>query len=42
MEMARQGFSFSDILRFYYHQVQIRDIVNIPDEQLPEEFRGIR
>lgn len=42
MEMARQGFSFSDILRFYYHQVQIRDILNIPDEQLPEEFRGIR
>lgn len=39
MEMARQGYSFSDILRFYYHQVQIRDILDIPDEQLPEEFR---
>lgn len=42
MEMARQGFSFSDILRFYYHNVQIRDIVNIPDEQLPDEFREAR
>ena len=42
MEMARQGFSFSDIVRFYYHNVQIRDILNIPDEQLPEEFRGAR
>jgi len=42
MEMARQGFSFSDILRFYFHQVQIRDILNIPDEQLPEEFRETR
>jgi len=39
MEMARQGFSFSDILRFYYHQVHIRDLSNIPDEQLPPEFR---
>ncbi len=39
MEMARQGYSFSDILRFYYHQVQIRDILDIPDKQLPEEFR---
>ncbi len=42
MEMARQGFSFSDILRFYFHQVQIRDVVNIPDEQLPVEFREVR
>jgi stage II sporulation protein D len=42
MEMARQGFSFSDILRFYYHQVQIRDIANIPDERLPIEFQGLR
>ena len=39
MNMAKQGFSFPDILRFYYHQVQIREILGVPDENLPEEFR---
>ena len=39
MNMAKQGFTFPDILRFYYHQVQIREILGVPDENLPEEFR---
>jgi stage II sporulation protein D len=39
MEMARQGYSCSDILRFYFYNVQIVEIADVPDLGLPEGFR---
>ncbi len=39
MEMARQGYSFSDILRFYYYNINISDLSDLPDIELPEPFR---
>lgn len=38
MEMARQGYSYSDILRFYFYNVRIMDISDLPASELPEEF----
>ncbi len=39
MEMARQGYSYSDILRFYFYNVQIVELSDVPDSELPEVFR---
>ncbi len=39
MEMAREGYSYSDILRFYFNDVQIIDLNELPDSELPEVFR---
>ena len=39
MEMARKGYSYSDILRFYYNDIQLTDINDLPDSELPAEFR---
>jgi stage II sporulation protein D len=38
MEMARQGYSYSDILRFYFYNVQIIEIEDVPVSGLPENF----
>jgi stage II sporulation protein D len=39
MEMARQGYSYSDILRFYFYNVQIVELADVPVSGLPEGFR---
>jgi len=39
MEMASQGFSASDILRFYFFNVQIIEIDDIPVSGLPDGFK---
>jgi stage II sporulation protein D len=39
MEMAREGYSYSDILRFYFNDVAVRAVDDLPDSELPEEFR---
>lgn len=39
MEMARQGFSYSDILRYYYYDIQIRDLHELPRASVPAVFR---
>ena len=39
MEMARQKYSYSDILKFYYDMINISDISDLPDSELPEVFR---
>lgn len=39
MEMARQGYSFSDILRFYFYNVQVVELDDVPLSGLPEDFR---
>lgn len=39
MEMAKEGFSYSDILQFYYNQVKILNIDELPRAELPVEFR---
>jgi peptidoglycan hydrolase-like amidase len=39
MEMARQGYSFSDILRFYYNEINISSTSELPESELPEPFR---
>jgi stage II sporulation protein D len=41
MNMALQGFGYYEILLFYFHQVQVRDLMDIPDENLPPEFRSL-
>jgi len=39
MEMARQGYSYSDILRFYFYNVQIIELADVPASELPEGFK---
>ncbi len=39
MEMARQGYSYSDILRFYFYNVQIIELGDVPVSSLPEGFK---
>lgn len=39
MEMANQGYSFYDILRFYYDNIEISDLSDLPDSEVEEVFR---
>lgn len=39
MEMSRQGFTYSDILRFYFNNVQIIELGDVPLSGLPEGFK---
>ncbi len=39
MEMDRQGYSYSDILRFYFYNVQIIEISDVPKSEIPAGFR---
>ena len=39
MEMARQDYSASDILRFYFYDVKVVELSDVPVEALPETFR---
>lgn len=39
MEMARQGYSYSDIIRYYYFNVEVRELGELPLSEVPEEFR---
>ncbi len=36
MKMARDGFSYQDILQFYFHEVRMMDYRDLPDSSLPE------
>jgi len=35
MKMAVDGFSYQDILQFYYHEVRLMDYRDLPDSSLP-------
>lgn len=35
MKMARDGFSYQDILRFYFYEVRLMDYRDLPDSSLP-------
>ena len=39
MEMARQKYSYEDILKFYYDMINISSIKNLPESEIPEIFR---
>jgi len=39
MEMARQDYSASDILRFYFYDVKVVELADVPVESLPETFQ---
>ncbi|MDF1575963.1 MAG: SpoIID/LytB domain-containing protein [Bacteroidales bacterium] len=39
MKMARDGFSYQDILKFYFHEVRIMDYRDLPDSSLPESLK---
>lgn len=39
MKMAKEGFSYEDILHYYYNNVQIRDIYELPESSVPDVFR---
>lgn len=36
MKMARDGFTYQDILQFYYHEVRMMDYRDLPDSSLPK------
>ena len=36
MKMARDGFSYQDILQFYFHEVRLMDYRDLPDSSLPK------
>jgi stage II sporulation protein D len=36
MKMARDGFTYQDILQFYYHEVRLMDYRDLPDSSLPK------
>jgi stage II sporulation protein D len=38
MQMVREGYNFNDVLRFYYFNVLIKNIDDIPQRLVPEEF----
>lgn len=39
MKMARDGFTYQDILNFYFHQVRIMDYRDLPASSLPVDIR---
>ncbi|MCK5066775.1 MAG: SpoIID/LytB domain-containing protein [Bacteroidales bacterium] len=39
MKMARDGFTYQDILQFYFHEVRMMDFRDLPDSSLPESAR---
>ena len=39
MKMAGDGFSYQDILQFYFHEVRIMDYRDLPDSSLPEALQ---
>ena len=39
MEMVRQGFSYKDVINYYYNDVMIRDLKDLPFNSIPEVFR---
>ena len=39
MEMVKQGYSFRDVLNFYYHNIMISDLNDLPFNSVPEIFR---
>lgn len=39
MEMAKKGYSYEDIIRFYYNDIMIVDINDLPFNSIPEIFR---
>lgn len=40
MKMASDGFSYQDILQFYFHEVRLMDFRDLPDSSLPEAARN--
>jgi stage II sporulation protein D len=36
MKMARDGFTYQDILQFYFHEVRLMDYRDLPDSSLPK------
>jgi stage II sporulation protein D len=40
MKMARDGFTYQDILQFYFHEVRLMDFRDLPDSSLPEPARN--
>lgn len=40
MKMARDGFTYQDILQFYFHEVRLMDFRDLPDSSLPESARN--
>jgi stage II sporulation protein D len=38
MEMAKSGYSYSDILNYYYHMVKLLDLYDLPPSQVPAGF----
>ena len=40
MKMARDGFTYQDILRFYFFEVRLMDFRDLPDSSLPESARN--
>ena len=36
MKMARDGFTYQDILQFYFHEVRMMDFRDLPDSSLPK------
>jgi peptidoglycan hydrolase-like amidase len=34
--MARDGYSYQDILQFYYHRIRIMDYRDLPASSLPQ------
>lgn len=40
MKMARDEFSYQDILQFYFHEVRLMDFRDLPDSSLPESARN--
>lgn len=39
MEMALQGYSYEDIIRFYFFEILIKNLNDLPLSVVPEEFR---
>jgi len=39
MKMARDGFTYQDILQFYFHEVRMMDFRDLPDSSLPAAVR---
>jgi len=39
MQMAREGYDYSDILRFYFFDVMIKNLDAIPQKLVPDEFK---
>jgi stage II sporulation protein D len=36
MKMARDGFTYQDIMQFYFHEVRLMDYRDLPDSSLPK------